>query len=119
MADDVCGHRRHPANQNLNVFPSKKSLARLRERIRGLTDRLRSCVPIPEVIADMNQVLRGWASYSRPGDPRMAFRSVNRFVADRLYRHLRRRSQRPFRPPEGVPFTAHLQALGLELLQPT
>jgi RNA-directed DNA polymerase len=100
----------------LNVFPSKKSVARLRERIRGLTDSSRSCVPIPQVIAEINQVLRGWANYFRPGYPRMAFRSVNWFVADRLYRHLRRRSQRPFRPPEGVPFTAHLQALGLELL---
>ena len=36
--------------------------------------------------------------------------------AKQEYRHLRRRSQRPFRPPEGVPFTAHLQALGLKLL---
>jgi RNA-directed DNA polymerase len=100
----------------LNVFPSKKSLARLRERIRGLTDSSRSCVPIPQVITEINQVLRGWANYFRPGYPRMAFRSVNWFVAARLYRHLQRRSQRPFRPPEGVPFTAHLQALGLQLL---
>lgn len=46
-------------------------------------------------------------------------------VYDRIYRsdvlavamrHLRRRSQRPFRPPEGVSFYTHLQALGLELL---
>jgi RNA-directed DNA polymerase len=102
--------------QYLNICPSKKSLARLQERVRGLTDSSRSCMPIPQVIAELNQVLRGWANYFRPGYPRMAFRAVNRFVTDRLYRHLRRRSQRPFRPPEGVPLTAHLQALGLELL---
>jgi RNA-directed DNA polymerase len=96
----------------LNVFPSKKSLARLRE----LTGSSRSCVPIPGLIAEVNQVLRGWANYFRPGYPTMAFRAVNWFVVDRLYRHLQRRSQRPFRPPEGVPFTAHLQALGLKLL---
>jgi RNA-directed DNA polymerase len=100
----------------LNVFPSQKSLVRLRERIRSLTDSSRSCAPIPQVIAEINQVLRGWANYFRPGYPRMAFRSVNWFVTDRLYRHLQRRSQRPFRPPEGVPFTAQLQALGLQLL---
>lgn len=104
------------SHRYLNVFPSQKSLARLRERIRDLTDGSRSCVPIPQVIAEINQVLRGWANYFRPGYPRMAFREVNWFVADRLYRHLRRRSQRPFRPPEGVPFTAHLRAMGLELL---
>lgn len=104
------------AHRYLNVFPSKKSLARLRERIRGLTGSSRSCVPIPQVLAEINQVLRGWANYFRPGYPRMAFRAVNWFVTARLYRHLQRRSQRPFRLPEGVPFTAHLQALGLELL---
>jgi len=32
--------------------------------------------------------------------------------------HLRRRSQRPFRPPEGVSVPAQLQRLGLRLLQP-
>jgi hypothetical protein len=37
-------------------------------------------------------------------------------VLCRLKRHLRRRSQRPFRPPEGVTYYAHLQALGLEFL---
>jgi RNA-directed DNA polymerase len=100
----------------LNVFPSKQSLARLRERIRALTGSSQSCVPIPQMVAEINQVLRGWANYFRPGYPRMAFRSVNWFVADRLYRHLQRRSQRPFRPPEGMPFTAHLQALGLQFL---
>jgi RNA-directed DNA polymerase len=109
---DLCG-RNH---RYLNTFPSKKSLARLRERIRGLTGSSRSCVPIPQMIGQINQVLRGWANYFRLGYPRMAFRAVNWFVADRLYRHLQRRSQRPFRPPEGAPFTAHLRALGLKLL---
>ena len=109
---DLCGRK----TRYLNTFPSKKSLARLREKVRGLTDSSRSCVPIPQMIGQINQVLRGWANYFRPGYPRMAFREVNWFVADRLYRHLQRRSQRPFRPPEGVPFTAHLRAMGLKLL---
>ena len=109
---DLCGRK----TRYLNTFPSKKSLARLRDKVRGLTDSSRSCVPIPQMISQINQVLRGWANYFRLGYPRMAFREVNWFVADRLYRHLQRRSQRPFRPPEGVPFTAHLRAMGLKLL---
>ena len=32
---------------------------------------------------------------------------------DRLVQHLRRRSQRPFRPPEGVTYYEQLQKLGL------
>ena len=41
---------------------------------------------------------------------------MNRYALLRLTRHLRRRSQRPFRPPEGQSFYAVLRALGLEPL---
>jgi RNA-directed DNA polymerase len=109
---DLYGGRR----RYLNVFPSKKSLARLRARMRELTDTKRSFVPIPFLIAEINQYLRGWKSYFNHGYPRAAFRHVNSYVLLRLTLHLRRRSQRPYRPPEGVSFYAHLQTLGLVLL---
>ena len=35
-------------------------------------------------------------------------------VRERLIRHLRRRSQRPFRPSEGTSYYQHLSNLGLE-----
>ena len=68
------------------------------------------------MIGEVNQMLRGWKAYFSHGYPAVAFRKVNWFVQCRLKRHLRRRSQRPFRPPEGVTYYAHLQALGLEFL---
>jgi len=100
----------------LNVFPSKKALTRLRDRLRGVTGAQRSFMPIPEMIGEVNALLRGWANYFAHGYPRAAFRQVNWFVRDRLKGHLQRRSQRPFRPPKGVSFYAHLQTLGLQLL---
>jgi RNA-directed DNA polymerase len=100
----------------LNVFPSKRSLARLRERLRGLTGPQRCFVPIPELIGEVNELLRGWANYFSHGYPRVAFRKANWFVTDRLTSHLQRRSQRPFRPPDGVTSYAQLQTLGLQLL---
>jgi hypothetical protein len=42
----------------------------------------------------------------------MAFREINAHVRDRLTQHLRRRSQRPFRPPEGVTYYEQIQRLG-------
>ena len=45
-------------------------------------------------------------------NPAAAFRQVNWFVYDRLARHLKRRSQRPFRRPEGVAYYAYLRAIG-------
>jgi RNA-directed DNA polymerase len=100
----------------LNVFPSKKALARLSEKIRQLTATSRCFVPITEMIGAINRLLRGWKAYFSHGYPRAAFRQVNWFTVCRLTRHLRRRSQRPFRPPKGVSFYSHLQALGLVLL---
>jgi len=100
----------------LNVFPSKKSLANARDKIRELTRRRRNCVPIPCLIGTVNRWLRSWANYFRHGYPRQAFRVLNWFVGERLTRHLKRRSQRPFRPPEGISFYAHLQTMGLHFL---
>ena len=100
----------------LNMFPSSKALARLREKLRDLTGRRRRCQPIPQMIGEVNRLLRNLSRYFAHGYPRVAFRKINWFVNHRLYQHLRRRSQRPFRPPEGVTFPAHLQSLGLETL---
>jgi hypothetical protein len=41
---------------------------------------------------------------------------VNTFTVLALTRHLQRRSQRSFRPPEGMSYYAQLQRLGLRLL---
>jgi len=46
----------------------------------------------------------------------MAYRNINWYVTQRMYQHLRRRSQRPFQPPEGVSLCQHLQQLGLAYL---
>ena len=101
----------------LNVMPSAKALIRARERVHELTDRTRNFVPIPQVIAEVNRFLKGWGGYFRHGYPRASFDKLNGYVVERLRRHLKRRSQRPYRAPEGRTFYAHLvHDLGLRLL---
>jgi len=101
----------------LNLFPSKKSQQRARDRLRELTGPRVCFLPVPTLIARVNEHLRGWGGYfGRLGYPRMAFRRINDFVGQRLTRHLRRRSQRPFHPPEGVSWYGQLRRLGLEPL---
>lgn len=100
----------------LNVFPSKKSLSRMRERVREMTGSNRCWMPIDEMIGQLNSTLQGWKNYFRHGYPRVAFRHVNWFVLQRLVGHLQRRSQRAYRIPAGTSFYAHAQALGLQLL---
>jgi RNA-directed DNA polymerase len=97
----------------LNVFVSEKSVAREREKLRELTARRRSCMPIPLMIREVNRQLTGWGNYFSYGYPRKAFRKVNSYLELRLMAHLKRRSQRPFRTPKGRTVHKHLKCLGL------
>lgn len=99
----------------LNVEPSRKAQARLREKIRGIVHSGNK-TPLPQVIQDLNRWLTGWANYFRFGYPRKAFRSVNDYVRDRLTRHMRRRSQGRARFGEGTSMYAALNRAGLVYL---
>ncbi len=110
---DRFGHR----HRYLNVVPSKKSLAREREKLRALTDRRWGWKPIPTLIGELNRHLRSWVSYFQFGYPSRAFETINEYVEMRLRQHLRRRSQRLFRRPEGVRDGERLQRLGWVLLR--
>jgi RNA-directed DNA polymerase len=97
----------------LNLEPSVKSLARERDKLRQLTGPSMCFQPIRALIATINRHLQGWREYFQLGYPRRAFRKIGWFVRERLIRHLRRRSQRPFRPPEGTTWYEQLTRLGL------
>jgi len=99
--------------QYLNVFPSKKAIARLRDKVRQKT-RSGYKKPLKEVTEEVNVILRGWANYFHYGYPRKTFRDVNHFVRCRFQRFVRNRSQRrskPFR--EGESLYAGLKRYGL------
>jgi RNA-directed DNA polymerase len=100
----------------LNVEPSAKAQARLREKLRQLTGSQRCFQPVTEMIGEVNRLLRGWKAYFQLGYPRRVFRTINWYVQLRLWCHLRRRSQRPFRKPKDRSLPEHLHALGLQLL---
>jgi RNA-directed DNA polymerase len=98
----------------LNMFPSKKSLARERDRLRELTGTRNCFEPIPVLIKEINIHLRGWSNYFGQGYPRRAFREINEFIRERLRRHLSRRSQRPWHPPKGT--TSYKQFIKMGLI---
>jgi len=98
----------------LRLEPSVKALARAREKLRQMTGSANCFKPIRLLVHEVNRHLRGWREYFKLGHPRQAFRKIGWFVRERLVRHLRRRSQRPFRPPEGTTWYRQLAQLGLE-----
>ena len=102
----------------LNVIASAKSLTRERGKLREMTSSRMCFKPLPRLIEELNQHLRGWANYFGYGYPRKGYREINRYTRERLTRHVRRRSQRPFRPPEGVSYYERFKQMGLLYLEP-
>lgn len=100
----------------LNLEPSAKSLAKVRETLRQMTGPSMCHKRILALIAEINRYLQGWREYFELGYPRRAFRKINWFVCARVIRHLCRRSQRSFRLPEGTTWYAELTRLGLRPL---
>ena len=70
-------------------------------------------LPIPALIYQINEHLAGWGNYFKKGYCRQAFRDINAYVQERLIRHLKRRSQRAYRIPEGRSGYQPLLGLGL------
>jgi RNA-directed DNA polymerase len=97
----------------LSMHPSKKAVARERERLRQMVRRQQNLRPIEELISDLNRHLKGWGNYFSRGYPRQTYRHINDYLQDRLRRHLHRRSQRPFRLPKGQSLYCYLRERGL------
>lgn len=97
----------------LRAEASAQSLQRERGRLRDMIQTAHSSLPLPELLIRVNRQMQGWGQYFRYGDCSVPFRHINYYVQQRLYRHLRRRSQRPYKPPAGIPFERHLADLGL------
>jgi RNA-directed DNA polymerase len=100
----------------LNVFPSKKSVARERARLRKMTSSRNCFKPVSLLVGELNRQIYGWGNYFRFGYSREAFREIDWYVRERMSVHLQRRSQRAFRVPEGSTLYEHLNRMGLVYL---
>jgi RNA-directed DNA polymerase len=97
----------------LRVEPCRKAEQRLRDKIREQTGPQWSWMPLPIMIGRLNQTLRGWIAYFKHGHPHRVAHRLDGYVVQRLWRHLRRRSQRRYRIPPDEGLVAHLHGLGL------
>ena len=103
----------------LNVFPSKQAIQREREKLHEMTNSRQCFKPIPILVGELNRQMKGWANYFSIGYATSAYCEIERYVQGRLIQHLERRSQRPYRPPQGEPWLPHLARLGLRRLSGT
>jgi len=95
---------RYAKYREWKMCASRKSILRERERLREMTGPRHYAKPLPLLVDELNAHLRGWANYYRRGGDaaRRVLMGINYYVNLRLYCHLRRRSQRPWRPPKGM-----------------
>jgi len=81
----------------LHRWPSLRSMKRARARVKALTARSQVGQQLPDVIARLNQFLRGWGNYFRTGNAAQKFRQLDRYVAWRLHRLLVKKRGRNLR----------------------
>jgi RNA-directed DNA polymerase len=74
----------------LGASPSKKSVQRLKVKVGGLLVPGNNA-PWPEVIDQLNTILRGWSNYFGHGTRRGAFRAVDHYAYGRVRDFLVRR----------------------------
>ena len=74
-----------------HVEPSKRSVQRIKDRTKRLTDRRRTPVPLPQVVEELNQTLRGWSNYFHHRNCTKVLSKVKMHVEERVRTHLRRR----------------------------
>ena len=89
----------------LHRWPSRRAMARVRERVRELTPKSRCHADLRTIIAAINPVIRGWGSYYRTGNAARQFINVDAFVVRRLRTLRVARKGRHLRPGEAARWT--------------
>jgi len=112
--------REHKRLYFLQRWPNRRSMLRVRQRVKELTPHSRCHADLREVIEDLNRVLRGWGNYFRTGNAARQFGSLDSYVVRRL-RDLRvRRQGRNLRAGEADDWTRdYFETLGLHRLRGT
>jgi RNA-directed DNA polymerase len=74
-----------------HVSPADKSLAKIKERIKQLTDRRLTPIPLEDVIRNVNASLRGWVGYFHYRNSTHVLEKVRTYADERVRTHLMRR----------------------------
>src|SRR5918996_2054487 len=90
----------------LQRWPSKRSMKRVRTRVKALTDRTwYGAKDVREIIGNLNPVLRGWGNYFRTGNAARKFNQLDSYVYRRLRRLMVGRRGRNLRAGQATAWT--------------
>ena len=68
------------------MWPGKKAMKAVRNRIRERTDRSALGRPMAEIVAQLNPIIRGWRNYFVVGHSMRHLRTLDRYVWFRLWK---------------------------------
>jgi RNA-directed DNA polymerase len=68
----------------LQRWPSQQSMKRIRAKIKARTGRNRVGAQLPDLIRELNPILRGWGGYFRTGNAGDCFTDIDWYVGKRL-----------------------------------
>ena len=91
-ADPSAGTRR--TRPYVYTFVTNEALASIRRKVKALTGRSTTNMELSELIAALNPVLRGWASYYRHAAAKRTFDYLGYYVWWRVGRWLRKKHPR-------------------------
>ncbi len=74
----------------LHITPSEQGVLALKQKV-GTMIREHVSAPMPLLIKELNQVLRGWANYHRHVVASEAFSSIDKYVFEQVWHMLRKR----------------------------
>jgi RNA-directed DNA polymerase len=109
-------HRRwNDGELYMGASPSKKSIARLRARVREVLRP--SARPWPEICAELNAVLRGWSAYFNHGTRYKVHTTIDTHVVQNVRGFLTRRHKVPTRGTRRFSYEAIFGELGVVSLR--
>ncbi|WP_369183435.1 group II intron reverse transcriptase/maturase [Streptomyces sp. Y1] len=88
-------HRKRGTDrQYIYTYPARKSLHSVTAKVKELTGRQNVGLPLTALLHRLNQVLRGWCAYFRPGVSNVAFCYLGHYTWMRVVRWIRRKHPR-------------------------
>ena len=86
---------RKPGRRFLWMWPGKRAMAQVRERIKAITSpRWWLFEPLEALVRLLNPVLRGWGAYFRVGNASRQFVQIDSYVCERLALFLSKKARR-------------------------
>ena len=111
--------RRDPRRSNCYVWPSRRSMQRIRDKVKLLVRRSDSGRSLGEQIDRLNPVLQGWRNYFSRTNAARHFQAVDFYTCWKLWKWWDRKHDRRWKERDGCTFTDLLTRAGLYRLSGT